>query len=177
MCGLAQALREARRQALTMRGLDVPGTTRARNRLSIRWDRSVKHVLGTRLSSSARVIRISILVQGGACGAAPGRCCCSRKPLARGMRPPAGPRAARGCTGAGDRHTRGQSQPTNKGMPSPGGQVSEMVGHGVCPPVGGGGVGCAPSRQPPRGLSRRRPGASLARRAPVSFACCPRAPA
>ena len=94
-------------------------------------------VLGTRLSSSARVIRISILVQGGACGAAPGRCCCSRKPLARGMRPPAGPRAARGCTGAGDRHTRGQSQPTNKGMPSPGGQVSEMVGHGVCPPSRG----------------------------------------
>ena len=82
-----------------MRGLDVPGTTRARNRLSIRWDRSVKHVLGTRLSSSARVIRISILVQGGACGAA-GPMCLGQPnapPGACGLRPvPVRRRAARG---------------------------------------------------------------------------------
>ena len=150
-----------------MRGLDVPGTTRARNRLSIRWDRSVKHVLGTRLSSSARVIRISILVQGGALRA-PREPICPMQPqaLARGVRPPAGPRAARGCESRRDPACRYFDELRKAALA---GRAGLRDGRAWSPRLRSWGVqrGRAPSRQPPGGLSRRRRRASLGRQRPA----------
>ena len=51
---------------------------------------------------TAIVIRVSILDQGGACGAARGAVpdAAASARAGRGVRPPAGPRAARGCAAA-----------------------------------------------------------------------------
>jgi len=50
---------------------------------------------GRRARGASAVIRVSLLVQSGACGAAPGAPSVPGASAARGVRPPAGPRAAR----------------------------------------------------------------------------------
>ena len=113
---------------------------------------------------SPAVIRLSILVQGGAYGAA-GPMSLAARHAARGMRPPAGPRAAQGCPrrpdGVNDRRGGTSTSDALAGR-----QVSEIVGGAARRRRRGRGAGTRHLVDLPRGLSRAGRRASRASSGP-----------